>query len=340
MLFKNIKDTQCGFKMFAKDAVGPLFSRNYLNRFGFDVEILYLAHKMGYRVKEGPISWRHVGGSKVNLITDSISMFMNILQVRNWHCTPINPSDKNIGPDVYKYMHDLESYHWWFVSRNYLAAHLINSFHMPTPHILDIGCGAGASLASFMKLGEAYGIDISQKAVDFCHKQGFINVSLSAPENICFNDKRFDIIACLYLLARAVNPIDALLDIRRALKDSGKVIIMVPAFRMLWSRHDNALGHLRRYEKKQLIHDLNEAGLKIDKIGYFFFLSFFLVAPIRIMRKFFSANKKNKSDTSTLPPKIINEFLKLLFKMEIAFSDIFSLPFGTTLYAIASKNFS
>ena len=56
-LFKNIKDTQCGFKMFRKDAVKPIFSRGYLRGFGFDIEILYLAYKMGYKVKEVPISW-------------------------------------------------------------------------------------------------------------------------------------------------------------------------------------------------------------------------------------------------------------------------------------------
>jgi len=84
-LFKDIKDTQCGFKIFRKVIVKPLFSRSHLRGFGFDIEILYLAHKMGYKVKEGPVSWRHVTGSKVNLLIDPVKMFINIFQVRNWH---------------------------------------------------------------------------------------------------------------------------------------------------------------------------------------------------------------------------------------------------------------
>lgn len=96
-LFRGIKDTQCGFKIFRREIIKPLFSRCYLEGFGFDLEVLYLAHKMGYRVKEGPISWRHVNGSRINLFVDSIEMFFNILQVRNWHCTPINPSLKYMG---------------------------------------------------------------------------------------------------------------------------------------------------------------------------------------------------------------------------------------------------
>ena len=86
-LFDDIKDTQCGFKMFKKDIIEPLFSRIYLQRFGFDIEILYLAHKMGYRVKEKAVSWHHVSGSKVNILTDSLNMFINILQIKKWHCT-------------------------------------------------------------------------------------------------------------------------------------------------------------------------------------------------------------------------------------------------------------
>src|SRR6185436_12692004 len=82
-LFCQIKDTQCGFKMFRRETVKPLFARSYLRGFGFDIEILYLAHKMGYRVKEGPVSWKSVDGSKVNLLRDSAKMFVNILQIRN-----------------------------------------------------------------------------------------------------------------------------------------------------------------------------------------------------------------------------------------------------------------
>ncbi|MFA4889802.1 MAG: dolichyl-phosphate beta-glucosyltransferase [Candidatus Omnitrophota bacterium] len=85
LLFKDIQDTQCGFKMFRKEVIEPLFSMSHLKGFGFDVEILYSAHKMGYRVKEGAVSWHHVGGSKVNLFADSIKMFFNILQIRAWY---------------------------------------------------------------------------------------------------------------------------------------------------------------------------------------------------------------------------------------------------------------
>lgn len=84
-LLKDIKDTQCGFKMFKMEVIYPLFSKCRLRGFGFDMEILYLARKMGYRIVEGPVSWHHVKGSKVNLLRDSFKMFINIFQIKIWH---------------------------------------------------------------------------------------------------------------------------------------------------------------------------------------------------------------------------------------------------------------
>ena len=84
-LFKDIEDTQCGFKMFKKACVEPIFSRSRIDGFGFDVEILYLAYKMGYKVKEGPVSWREAKRSKVRFFLDPLKMFINILQIRRFH---------------------------------------------------------------------------------------------------------------------------------------------------------------------------------------------------------------------------------------------------------------
>lgn len=116
------------------------------------------------------------------------------------------------------------------------------------------------------------------------------------------------------------------------------ISVITPAFKILWSQHDDALCHLRRYERRTLLSEIKETGLKIEKSGYFFFASFFAVAPIRIARRIFNFKQKEAhSDTTTLPPKILNEFLKKLFEFEIKLSQRPGLPFGTTIYAVVSK---
>jgi dolichyl-phosphate beta-glucosyltransferase len=61
------RDTQCGFKLFRVDAAREIFSRQRLEGFGFDVEVLYIANLLGYECIEVPVRWNDVAGSKVSL---------------------------------------------------------------------------------------------------------------------------------------------------------------------------------------------------------------------------------------------------------------------------------
>jgi len=85
LLAIKIRDTQCGFKMMKKETIEPIFSKMKIEGYGFDLELLFLAKQLGFNIKEAPISWHHVDGSKVNLIRDSLKMFVNIIQIRSWH---------------------------------------------------------------------------------------------------------------------------------------------------------------------------------------------------------------------------------------------------------------
>ncbi|MEI7998728.1 MAG: dolichyl-phosphate beta-glucosyltransferase [Candidatus Omnitrophota bacterium] len=85
LLIKGIKDTQCGFKMFRASLVKNIFDPMQLEGFGFDLEILYLAQKNNYRIKEVSVNWSHVDGSKVDMIKDSLRMFYNIFEIKNLH---------------------------------------------------------------------------------------------------------------------------------------------------------------------------------------------------------------------------------------------------------------
>jgi glycosyltransferase involved in cell wall biosynthesis len=77
----NISDTQCGFKLFRSDAARAIFSRQLLERFGFDVEILYIGHQLGYRIAEIPVRWNHVEGSKVGMFT-GLRAFEELAEIR------------------------------------------------------------------------------------------------------------------------------------------------------------------------------------------------------------------------------------------------------------------
>jgi glycosyltransferase involved in cell wall biosynthesis len=76
-----IADTQCGFKLFHSSAAQDVFSRQTQERFGFDVEILFIAKKHGFRISEVPVRWNHVEGSKVGMMT-GLHAFSELAAVR------------------------------------------------------------------------------------------------------------------------------------------------------------------------------------------------------------------------------------------------------------------
>jgi len=75
-------DTQCGFKLFRRDAAQTVFKRVTTDRFGFDVEALFIARLHNFKTVEVPVRWNHAEGTKINMFSDSASMFLDLIRVR------------------------------------------------------------------------------------------------------------------------------------------------------------------------------------------------------------------------------------------------------------------
>ena len=89
----GIKDTQCGFKLFSRRAARCVFPTLHLERWAFDIEVLYIASRVGYQIcvsneqfinnkQEVPVKWVEIEGSKINVIQASISMFRDMVATR------------------------------------------------------------------------------------------------------------------------------------------------------------------------------------------------------------------------------------------------------------------
>ena len=83
--FKGIMDSQCGFKCFKSQVAKELFGLQKINGFSFDAEILFLAQKKGYKIREEPVIWRNSSQSRVQLIRDPIAMFFDLIKIRWIH---------------------------------------------------------------------------------------------------------------------------------------------------------------------------------------------------------------------------------------------------------------
>ena len=97
---RGIADTQCGFKLFTAGSAKDLFSRARINGFSFDVEILLLAQGLGYRIAEVPVAWVHQPGSRINLVTDSMRMALDLIRIRARLLGGIEPARASGSTDL------------------------------------------------------------------------------------------------------------------------------------------------------------------------------------------------------------------------------------------------
>jgi len=82
LTIKGFVDTQCGFKCFEREKFLKVFSLMTIDRFSFDVELLYIAQKLGMKIREVPVEWHHVEASRVRIWVDPLYMFLGLLKIR------------------------------------------------------------------------------------------------------------------------------------------------------------------------------------------------------------------------------------------------------------------
>lgn len=82
LVLNDFDDTQCGFKIFKSDAAKRVFSLSKIDGFAFDVEILFIAKKMGFRTKEVPVRWINSPQSRVKIMRDPLKMFLDLFRIR------------------------------------------------------------------------------------------------------------------------------------------------------------------------------------------------------------------------------------------------------------------
>ena len=82
ILLPEVKDTNCGFKLFSRKVITPTFKRQKINRWGYDAEVLFIAHKHGFSIKEVPVKWTHFAGSKVKVFDAVVKTLGELMQIK------------------------------------------------------------------------------------------------------------------------------------------------------------------------------------------------------------------------------------------------------------------
>jgi SAM-dependent methyltransferase len=225
--------------------------------------------------------------------------------------------------------------HWWYRGRRrVLRAELDRLPLAPDARLLDAGCGSGRSLDELATYGRVSGIDGSETAVAAARRRGHDDVHLAAVEEIPFPDSTFDVVTCLDVIEHTRDDQVTLAELLRVTRPGGLLLATVPAYQALWSAHDEANLHYRRYDRSSLRTAARAAGWDLVSDTYFNGL---LLAPAAAVRFASRWRSQSQSDLE-ITPQILNGVLELPLRLEsrlLAAGS--SLPAGLSLLAVLRR---
>jgi SAM-dependent methyltransferase len=245
---------------------------------------------------------------------------------------------------IYDLMYASESTYWWYVARRQIVMtqveRLLHTRHDPSvrPCILDYGCGTGLNLLCLSTLGDAYGLDMSERAVAFCVQRGLTQVA-HWHDRLAHRKpfgQSFDLITMLDVLEHVDDDVLLLQQVSTWLKPEGVLLVTVPAYEFLWSGEDYVSEHRRRYTRRRLSHVLRQAGYEIIKLSYFNTLLF----PVQVMtilcQRLFAPRAMYRSHIRPLGATV-NALLTRLMAAEHRVLPYVNLAFGGSLLCCARQ---
>jgi putative flippase GtrA/SAM-dependent methyltransferase len=231
-------------------------------------------------------------------------------------------------------MVEADDHHWWYRGRRMILTAEIDRLGLPEgSRLLDAGCGSGRMLDDLAGYGTVSGTDTSLWAVAAARGRGHRNVELEAVEHLHHPDESFDLVTCLDVLEHVPEDQRALAELWRVTAPGGHLLVTVPAYQTLWSAHDVANHHYRRYRKRGLCSSAQEAGWEVERTTYFNSLLLPAAALVRLARRP-DRSHSSRSELS-LTPRWLDGLLELPLRVEaMLLRHGGRLPAGLSLLAL------
>lgn len=240
-------------------------------------------------------------------------------------------------PEEYGRMHRLERDHWWFRGKREAVAALLARAGVGPPRpgdrVVDVGCGTGAVLERFGADAVAVGIDDHEEALRFARRRAGARLARADARALPFRTGSVDRLFLLDVAEHVPEDERVFAEGRRVLAPGGLAVVHVPAHPKLWSPHDAAMHHVRRYTRVALEARIEGAGLVPIVLTYTFGG---LLLPAAIVRAW-----KRRADRAGgaaadfgVAPDWANRALSAWQRAEAAWLARANLPFGLSLGAV------
>jgi SAM-dependent methyltransferase len=236
--------------------------------------------------------------------------------------------------DAYRELHQLENTHWWFVGARFIYRALIEigfGKESKGQRMLEIGCGSGGNLATLNAFGPTAGLEMSAQPLAMIQYRPQLGLVQASAEALPFASDSFDGVHLWAVLEHIENDLGVLREAGRVCRPRGCITLQTAALPVLWSHHDEANLHKRRYIRTQLAALLREAQLSPIQLSYQNFFAFFPTLVVRRIQRLFV--RSPRYDMGFTNPWI-NRIMLNVLRFEAWFLKKYKFPIGIDLVAV------
>ena len=238
---------------------------------------------------------------------------------------------------VYGRMRELEQSHWWFCGRRRIIAGLLADLDLeppPSAQVLEVGCGPGGNLEMLRRFGAVRALEPDREAREHAAARSGMEVAQGAlPDDVVFAPGSFDLVCAFDVIEPVDDDAASVKTLAGLIRPRGFLIATVPAYGWMWSLHDEAHHHKRRYGRRGFEALFQAAGMTVIKASHFNTLLFPFVLLMRIAKRLLGIT----GEDDRMPPAWLNRALGKVFAAERGCVRGAGLPFGLSIVVIARK---
>lgn len=238
-------------------------------------------------------------------------------------------------------MFEVEETHWWYRGRRALVRAALDRYAPDTGQrlaTLDLASATGMSFRFLTDRCDVRGVDISDETIRLCARRGIDRIVQGDALALPFADASFDLVLALDAFEHFEDDQLAMDEVFRVLRPGGLLVATTPAFMALWSPHDEAYHHFRRYTRPQLRQRLETSGFVTERMSYSSMALFLPVWALRRVRALLpSGDGEPTSDFSVPMPWPLEQLAAGITAAEVALEKRVDLPFGVSLYGVLRK---
>jgi SAM-dependent methyltransferase len=240
-----------------------------------------------------------------------------------------------MDPREHERLARFEEWYWWHRGRQAIVRRILARYAPAGARILDVGCGTGATTLALRRFGSVVGLDLGRRALEVARARG-LAVAQASAVRLPAAEGAFDLVLALDVLEHLDDDVAAACEMRRALRPGGHLVATVPAYPFLWSAHDEALAHRRRYLRRQLVETLERAGFEIALCSYVMGSILPAAIAVRLYERWVRRPARRESGYVIVPAPV-NALLAWITGAGSLLLPWVRLPFGLTIAAVARR---